>query len=160
MLSYAEVERNSPITPRFVCVFFVLKFYFNFKHLLKYIFYVRSKFVLKNILSFSHWTHKCKQCLFFGRAQWRRRIFHKKANAYYLCYDNHFTPSEPLDMEIGPRFSDEEYNPSESRVRWLWGQKPLCLGVLKHRAPLAKGRGASSCQTIFLRWIFAYVVQF
>jgi hypothetical protein len=55
--------------------------------------------------------------------QWRRRIFHKKANAYYLCYDIHFTPSEPLDMEIGPRFFDEEYNPSESRVRWLWGQK-------------------------------------
>ena len=90
---------------------------------MKYIFYVRSKFVLKNILLFSHWTHKCKQCLFFGIAQWRRRIFHKKANAYYLCYDNHFTPSEPLDMEIGPRFSDEEYNPSESCVRWLWGQK-------------------------------------
>ena len=36
---------------------------------------------------------------------------------------------------------------------------PLCLGVLKHRAPLARGAHlpAKKC---FLRWIFAYVVQF
>jgi hypothetical protein len=34
---------------------------------------------------------------------------------------------------------------------------PLCLCVLKHRAPLTRG-GSSSCQKINLRWIFAYVV--
>jgi hypothetical protein len=37
---------------------------------------------------------------------------------------------------------------------------PLFLGVLKHRAPLARGGGQSFCQTNFLRGIFAYVVQF
>jgi hypothetical protein len=36
---------------------------------------------------------------------------------------------------------------------------PLCLGVLKHRAPLAWG-GHLPAKTYFLRWIFAYVVQF
>ena len=35
---------------------------------------------------------------------------------------------------------------------------PLCLGVLKHRAPLA--RGGHLPANFFLRWIFAYVVQF
>ena len=35
---------------------------------------------------------------------------------------------------------------------------PVCFGVLKHRAPLARG-GGSSCQKN-IRWIFAYVVQF
>jgi hypothetical protein len=35
---------------------------------------------------------------------------------------------------------------------------PLCLGVLKQRAPLA--RGSSSCPNFALRWIFAYMVQF
>ena len=30
----------------------------------------------------------------------------------------------------------------------------LCLGVLKHGASLARGWGASSCQNIFLRWIW------
>ena len=38
---------------------------------------------------------------------------------------------------------------------------PLCLGVLKHRAPLAWGGGGHlPAKTYFLRWIFAYVVQF
>jgi hypothetical protein len=32
---------------------------------------------------------------------------------------------------------------------------PLCLVVLKQRAPLARG-GASSCESFFLQWIFAY----
>jgi len=37
---------------------------------------------------------------------------------------------------------------------------PLCVGVLKHRAPLAKGGGGSSCQCSVLRWILPYVVLF
>ena len=41
---------------------------------------------------------------------------------------------------------------------------PLCLGVLKHRVPLASGRGGGEggifLPNCFLRWIFAYVVQF
>jgi hypothetical protein len=36
---------------------------------------------------------------------------------------------------------------------------PLCLGVLKHRAPLAK-RAYLPAKKHFLQWIFAYVVQF
>jgi hypothetical protein len=35
---------------------------------------------------------------------------------------------------------------------------PLCLGVLKHRAPFA--RGAGIFLGFFFRWVFAYVVQF
>jgi hypothetical protein len=34
----------------------------------------------------------------------------------------------------------------------------FCLGVLKHRAPLAVHLSAK--EQIILRWIFAYVVQF
>ena len=38
---------------------------------------------------------------------------------------------------------------------------PLCLGVPKHRAPLAKGGGVpSTYQICLLRWIFTYVGQF
>jgi hypothetical protein len=36
---------------------------------------------------------------------------------------------------------------------------PLCLGVLKHKAPLARRGGHLPAEKI-LRWIFAYVVQF
>ena len=35
---------------------------------------------------------------------------------------------------------------------------PLCLGVLKHRAPLDRGP-IFLPKKLFLRWIFAYVVQ-
>jgi len=36
---------------------------------------------------------------------------------------------------------------------------PLCLGVLKHRASLARGAHLPAKKT-FLWWIFAYMVQF
>jgi hypothetical protein len=37
----------------------------------------------------------------------------------------------------------------------------LCLGVLKHRTPLTRGVGGHlPAKKIFLRWIFAYGVQF
>jgi hypothetical protein len=36
---------------------------------------------------------------------------------------------------------------------------PLCFGVLKHRASLARG-GLIFLPKNILRWIFAYVVQF
>ena len=35
----------------------------------------------------------------------------------------------------------------------------LCLGVLKHMAPLARGGGHLPAKKN-LRWVFAYVVQF
>ena len=34
---------------------------------------------------------------------------------------------------------------------------PMCLGVLKHRAPLARGPNLPA--KCFLQWIFAYVMQ-
>jgi hypothetical protein len=41
---------------------------------------------------------------------------------------------------------------------------PLCLGVLKHRAPLARGVGGGTLGIFLpkkcLQWVFAYVVQF
>ena len=39
---------------------------------------------------------------------------------------------------------------------------PLCLGVLKYTAPLARDEGGDIFLPIFffLRWVFAYVVQF
>jgi len=36
----------------------------------------------------------------------------------------------------------------------------LCLGVFKHRATLATGAPSFCQKKTFLRWIFAYVVQF
>ena len=37
---------------------------------------------------------------------------------------------------------------------------PLCLCVLKHMAPLARGGAHLPAKKIILRWIFASVVQF